>query len=79
MRPAADLDTGNHKRLRVQLVVHDALEEHAELRLVHIGGRQFGFMQIDAGSGVVVVLCQDIHLRLGGIVRQGQGQAKTEK
>jgi len=56
VRACGSVHAGEHQRLAVDLVVDNALEEHAELFGVDVGRSERGLVQICAGAGIVVVL-----------------------
>ena len=62
----------NQQWLRINLIVDHAFEQHAEVGLVHIRRRQYGFAQVCAGALVVVVLGEHIHLGHGALAGEGQ-------
>ena len=66
MGATGNVDVGNVEWLTVDLVVHDALEQHAKMLSVHVGRRKDGFAQVRAGARVVIVLRQHAHLPEGG-------------
>ena len=58
-----DIQTGNIKRLRINVAIHVIGKEFAESAGLDVGGGKKTFIQILSGSGIVIVISQDIDLR----------------
>ena len=74
---AGDADAGDVERLRVDLIVDDALEQFAELADVHVGRRQQRFRGVRASACRVIVLRR--HVRLRERTRGPEYQRQTQR
>src|SRR4051794_5411792 len=62
VRPPCDGQVRYVKRLRKDISIYLSAEYLSESSHIDVKGRQHGFIQIYAGSGVIVVLCENAYL-----------------
>ena len=73
-----DVDVGNIERLSCNQAIDRLREEGSELRGVYVGWRQESFVGIQAGTRIVIVLGEHVHLG-GGWERKAQTQEAQDR